>query len=228
MYQKINKFGLIGAIGISVVLLLISLFVYNATTYIKTDDGKWQDLEVYQASKAKEKATFKAAQERLAIAKERDLASRGIKKKARTKAEIQAEKGYKLALEEKAKQEELRALYEADKVGETSVLLGSSYFLLWVAIGVAVLFPFGFAIYNLAVYKHWKPVAWFGGGAVILVVIFLIGKGMAPDMLSEQQISDGVSVDELVNAGALITTTWVLLFVAIAGIIVNEITKAFK
>lgn len=231
MYQKINKFGLIGAIGISALMLLISLFVYNATTYIKTDDGKWQDIEVYEANKAEEKATFKAAQKKLTEAKDRDLASRGIKKKERTPEELKAEVEYKAALDEKAQQEEERELYEAEKVGETSALLWVAYFLIFVALSAIVIFTI-FSAIDKAKNNNLKPAIWTAGaalGVLIGIIRVVVRRLFRSGGESSTELMDNVfAIEDWINVDFLLTTTWVLLIVAIAGVFINEITKAFK
>lgn len=99
-----------------------------------------------------------------------------------------------------------------------------SYFLLVVGLLAAIILPLIKSLDNP------KSLIKVGVSVVGLVLLFIIMRATASSDLAQNPkfISIGISESVLQSVGGMLSTVYVLMFVAILGIIYSEISKAFK
>ncbi len=232
MYSKFQKFGFVGILGLTALLLVIALVMYNSTTYVRVhDQAPWQDYDAYKGKRQDEIATSikeeKAANEQLRKINEQ----RGAVYKELTAAEKQEKEELQKKYEEGKYQKlenDLKVLEsDGNTVGETGALLNVAWIFFFVTIGVALLVPIGYAVFK-AVGGDWKGLAITGGSVLLLIIIFFISKSVAGSEVSPAQLQANVTPEDVTFSGGLIIMTWILAGIAFVGILYSEISKLFK
>lgn len=205
MYTIMNKYGLIAAVIITVLLLGIAALIYSSTTYVIKGSGEYVELE-------------------------KELADYENQLRLEDKAEMKSKEsmGGKITDDVKQQFKERRAARleayaeQVETVGELSGEMIIAYSLIGLAAIIALFFPLANSIAN-----NPQSLIKIGAGIAVLGIVFLIGYSISSEY-SDVAKKTGVSASGIKLSGALLNTTWIMMGLALLGIIYNEVSKIFK
>ncbi len=206
--------------------LLNNSILEEESTYLKRRELARKTILTDRAERKKESLVQRKAQE-----------AEGYVFSELTKEEIR----YNQLVEKKMALDELNAdnrlHLEAKKVGNINWVLSSAYFLTGLSILLVFLvFPVK-KIIELIKEADYKPIMVIGGSVVVVLVLFLIGKSKAdisPETLQATASSlnwtdklEGLSA-ALTHTNGMLLVTYVLLGIAILGIIAGEVARIVR
>lgn len=100
-------------------------------------------------------------------------------------------------------------------------------YLTYILLGVAILAVLVLWVINAI--DNPKTLVKTGIGLGVLVVVFAIGWALSTyDHVSVKAAEDGLTASGVKNVGGVLTMMYLLLFGAIVGIVITEISKFFK
>lgn len=205
MYTLMNKYGLISAVLITVLLLGVAALIYNSETYVIKDSGEYVEFE-------KEMADYE--QQLL----EEDKAEMKAKESMGGKITDDVKKQF-----EKRRESRLEAYAaEVETVGQLSGEMMIAYVLIGLAAVISLFFP----LVNSILYNP-KALIKVGAGIVVLGIVFLIGYNLSSETSEVAEKMEVTSL-EVQLSGAFLNTTWIMMGLALLGIIYNEVSKIFK
>ena len=99
------------------------------------------------------------------------------------------------------------------------LILNGAYFLLILGLILAIVLPIVSAI------KNPKSILKAGIGIGLILVIYLISRSMSSDLVLNSKSTGFEAIEGAKFSGAILTTTYVLLIIAIAAVIITPIVN---